>query len=70
MLAQGTRLEWAWDAVSVCESAVTFRDIVTWYCEGQLQSVRDALQIVVVGEPELICILRGLLLRTCWWNSF
>ena len=31
---------------------------------------RDVLHIVVVGEPELICILRGLLLRTCWWNSF
>ncbi len=30
----------------------------------------DSLQIEVVGEPELICILRGLLLSTCWWNSF
>ena len=31
---------------------------------------RDSLQMVVVGEPELICILSGLLFRTCWWNSF
>ncbi len=30
----------------------------------------DSLQIEVVGDPELICILRGLLLSTCWWNSF
>ena len=30
----------------------------------------NSLQIEVVGDPELICILRGLLLSTCWWKSF